>query len=104
LKKALKTFRKSVEDSLRTANSRNKNEDLDARKRRCNEFVLGETLSTIVPVVSKFFYLKDWKKSIWQIEKLFEEILSILSRLKMRMGISGIHDAVTQQDNSESLW
>jgi len=51
LKKALKTFRKSVEDSLRTANSRNKNEDLDARKRRCNEFVLGETLSTIVPVV-----------------------------------------------------
>lgn len=54
LLQSLKSVRKSIEDSLRTSNSRNKNEELDVRKRRCAEFVLGENVASAVHVVSLF--------------------------------------------------
>jgi len=48
---SLKAVRKSIEDSLRTSSSRNKAEELEVRKRRCAEFVLGENVATAVHVV-----------------------------------------------------
>ncbi len=47
LPKAAKTLKKSVEDSLRTS-SRNRNEELEMRKKRSNEFVLGDNIATAV--------------------------------------------------------
>lgn len=52
VKRAAKTLKKSVEDSIRTS-SRNKNEELEIRKRRSNEFVLGENIAIAVHILAE---------------------------------------------------
>jgi hypothetical protein len=44
IKKAAKTLKKGVEDSLKTA-PKKAGDDIDARKRRTGEFVLGENVT-----------------------------------------------------------
>lgn len=44
---AAKTLKKSVEDSLRTS-SRSKNEELEVRKKRSAEFILGDNVAAAV--------------------------------------------------------
>jgi len=52
IKKAVKTFKASVEESLRTS-SRRSSETVEARKRRTQEFVCGEKVATAVSSLSE---------------------------------------------------
>ncbi|TRY62697.1 hypothetical protein TCAL_07965 [Tigriopus californicus] len=53
IKKAGKIWKKGVEDSLKTAPHKNKNDTLDTRKRRTAEFVLGETVGLAVQALKE---------------------------------------------------
>jgi len=64
IKKAVKTFRASVEESLRTA-TRRQNENAEARKRRTQEFVCGEKVAAAVNVL-----LEEGKRDGSQITSL----------------------------------
>lgn len=52
IKKAVKTFKATVEESLRTATKR-QNENVDLRKRRTQEFVCGEKVAQAVSTLTE---------------------------------------------------
>jgi len=52
IKKAVKTFKATVEESLRTATKR-QNENVDVRKRRTQEFVCGEKVAQAVSTLTE---------------------------------------------------